>query len=75
LEEVFSPVWVILGYMLAQTSLVLMVGRFAGMIGRKKLYVAGFALFTVVSLISRLPHPAGERAIGLRTPIQHRRRA
>ena len=31
----FGLVWVILGYMLAQTALVLMVGRFADMIGRK----------------------------------------
>jgi EmrB/QacA subfamily drug resistance transporter len=48
----FSLVWVILSYMLAQTALVLMVGRFADMIGRKKLYVAGFALFTAVSFIA-----------------------
>ena len=47
--ELFSLVWVILGYMLAQTALVLMVGRFADMIGRKKLYVAGFAVFQLKS--------------------------
>jgi hypothetical protein len=35
--DVFSLVWVLLSYMLAQTALVLMVGRFADMIGRKKL--------------------------------------
>jgi MFS family permease len=45
-------VWVVLGYMLAQTALVLLVGRFADMIGRKKLYVGGFALFTFVSLLA-----------------------
>src|ERR687885_2193997 len=45
-----SLVWVLLSYMLAQTALVLMVGRFADMIGRKKLYVGGFALFTLMSL-------------------------
>ncbi|MCA1730127.1 MAG: MFS transporter [Actinobacteria bacterium] len=49
--DVFSLVWVLLSYMLAQTALVLMVGRFADMIGRKKLYVGGFALFTVMSLV------------------------
>jgi EmrB/QacA subfamily drug resistance transporter len=49
--DVFSLVWVLLSYMLAQTALVLMVGRFADMIGRKKLYVGGFALFTVMSLL------------------------
>lgn len=49
--DVFSLVWVLLSYMLAQTALVLMVGRFADMVGRKKLYVGGFALFTVMSLL------------------------
>ena len=39
--DVFSLVWVLLSYMLAQTALVLMVGRFADMVGRKKLYVGG----------------------------------
>ena len=50
--DVFSLVWVLLSYMLAQTALVLMVGRFADMVGRKKLYVGGFALFTLVSLLA-----------------------
>src|SRR3954469_17130125 len=49
--DVFSLVWVLLSYMLAQTALVLMVGRFADMVGRKKLYVGGFALFTIMSLL------------------------
>jgi MFS family permease len=53
-------VWVILGYMLAQTALVLMVGRFADMIGRKKLYVGGFALFTAVSLIAGFSTGVGQ---------------
>lgn len=50
--SVFSLVWVLLSYMLAQTALVLMVGRFADMVGRKKLYVGGFALFTAVSFFA-----------------------
>ena len=50
--DIFSLVWVLLSYMLAQTALVLMVGRFADMVGRKKLYVGGFALFTFVSLLA-----------------------
>jgi len=56
----FSLVWVILGYMLAQTALVLTIGRFADMIGRKKLYVGGFALFTLVSLIAGFSTTVGE---------------
>lgn len=58
--ELFSLVWVILGYMLAQTALVLTVGRFADMIGRKKLYVAGFGVFTVVSLIAGFSTSVGQ---------------
>ena len=58
--ELFSLVWVILGYMLAQTALVLMVGRFADMVGRKKLYVAGFAIFTLVSLIAGFSTAVGQ---------------
>ena len=56
----FGLVWVILGYMLAQSALVLMVGRFADMIGRKKLYVGGFALFTAVSLIAGFSTSVGQ---------------
>jgi MFS family permease len=49
---IFSLVWVLLSYMLAQTALVLMAGHFADMVGRKKLYVGGFALFTLVSFLA-----------------------
>ncbi|WP_053960886.1 MFS transporter [Sulfobacillus thermosulfidooxidans] len=43
-------IWVMLAYMVTQTVLVLTVGRFSDMYGRKRWYVAGFALFTVASL-------------------------
>ena len=56
----FGLVWVILGYMLAQTALVLPVGRFADMVGRKKLYVGGFALFTLVSLLAGFSTGVGQ---------------
>ncbi|WP_208527612.1 MFS transporter, partial [Methylacidiphilum caldifontis] len=39
----FLAVWVLLGYMVVQTALVLTVGRLSDIWGRKKLYVAGFA--------------------------------
>ena len=58
--DVFSLVWVLLSYMLAQTALVLMVGRFADMVGRKTLYVGGFALFTLVSFLAGFAVNAGE---------------
>lgn len=43
--------WTIMGYMLAMTILVPSIGRMADMVGRKKLYVSGFALFTFASLL------------------------
>ena len=48
----FALVWVLLSYLLAQTILTIVAGRVADMVGRKKLYVGGFALFTVVSLLA-----------------------
>lgn len=43
--------WTIMGYMLTMTILVPSIGRMADMVGRKKLYVSGFALFTIASLL------------------------
>ncbi|WP_010236659.1 MFS transporter [Clostridium arbusti] len=43
-------VWTIMGYMLSLTILVPSIGRIADMIGRKKLYVSGFAVFTIASI-------------------------
>src|ERR671929_2031150 len=42
-------VWVILVYMIASTVLVLTAGRLSDLFGRKRSYVAGFALFTIAS--------------------------
>jgi EmrB/QacA subfamily drug resistance transporter len=43
--------WTIMSYMLILTILVPAIGRMADMIGRKSLYVGGFATFTVGSLL------------------------
>ena len=43
--------WTIMGYMLVMTILVPSIGRMADMVGRKKLYVTGFAVFTLTSLL------------------------
>jgi EmrB/QacA subfamily drug resistance transporter len=43
--------WVLMGYMLAMTVLVPSIGRVADMVGRKKLYVSGFAVFTISSIL------------------------
>src|SRR5512137_2267970 len=49
--------WVILGFMLITTALVPVVGRLADMFGRKNLYNAGFAIFTLGSLLAGLSSP------------------
>jgi EmrB/QacA subfamily drug resistance transporter len=46
--------WVLLGYLLITTALVPVIGRLADMIGRKKLFNAGFIVFTVASLLAGL---------------------
>src|ERR671929_117635 len=43
-------VWVILAYMIASTVLVLTAGRLSDLFGRKRAYVAGFAVFTLASV-------------------------
>jgi len=49
--------WVMLGFLLITTALVPVVGRLADMFGRKRLYNAGFAIFTLGSLLSGLSDP------------------
>jgi len=49
--------WVILGFMLITTALVPIVGRLADMFGRKNLYNAGFAVFTLGSLLCGFSSP------------------
>ncbi len=50
--DLITLVWVLLAYMLVQTVLVLTAGRIADMVGRKKLYVAGFAVFGLTGLVA-----------------------
>jgi EmrB/QacA subfamily drug resistance transporter len=43
--------WVVLAYLLAITTLIVSVGRLGDIIGRRKLMLAGIALFTVASVL------------------------
>src|SRR3989440_9983611 len=52
-----TVMWVLLGYLLITTALVPVVGRAADIFGRKRMYVAGFAVFTVGSLLGGLAQP------------------
>ncbi|MCJ7492442.1 MAG: MFS transporter, partial [Dehalococcoidia bacterium] len=49
-----SVQWVILAYLLTITSLLLAFGRLADLAGRKKVYIAGFAVFTLGNLAAAL---------------------
>jgi EmrB/QacA subfamily drug resistance transporter len=48
--SVLQAMWVMLSYMVAQTVFVLLAGSLADRFGRKKLYLWGMILFTIVSL-------------------------
>jgi MFS family permease len=43
--------WMIMGYRLVQSVLVVTVGRFGDIFGRVRIYNAGFAVFTVASIL------------------------
>jgi EmrB/QacA subfamily drug resistance transporter len=47
-------IWVVLAYLLATTALVLSFGRISDIYGRKRMYLIGFAIFTIGSLLSGL---------------------
>jgi len=43
--------WVVLAYLLAITTLIVSVGRFGDVIGRRRLLLAGISLFTLASVL------------------------
>ncbi len=52
LEASFQEVqWVVLAYLLAVTTLVVSAGRLGDIVGRRRLLVAGIALFTAASVL------------------------
>ncbi|GAB2826356.1 DHA2 family efflux MFS transporter permease subunit [Actinocorallia aurea] len=61
-----AATWVVLGFMLVQTSLLVVCGRLADRFDRRKVYLTGLALFTVASLAAALS-PSIEVLIALRT--------
>jgi EmrB/QacA subfamily drug resistance transporter len=46
--------WIVLAYLLAITTLIVSVGRLGDLIGRRRLLLAGLALFTAASLLCGL---------------------
>jgi EmrB/QacA subfamily drug resistance transporter len=52
--DIFSLLWIVVGYTLVATVLVLNAGRVADMVGRAKSYTLGFIIFTVASVLCAL---------------------
>ena len=52
--DLFTLLWIVVGYTLAATVVVLNAGRFADQVGRARSYTAGFALFTAASVACAL---------------------
>jgi EmrB/QacA subfamily drug resistance transporter len=44
--------WVVLAYLLASTTLIVVAGRLGDMVGRRRLLLAGIAIFTTASALS-----------------------
>jgi MFS family permease len=65
--------WMIMGYRLVQSVLVVTVGRFGDIFGRVRIYNAGFAVFTVASiLLSVDPLHGSAGALWLTAGASHR---
>jgi EmrB/QacA subfamily drug resistance transporter len=55
LETTFAAVqWVVVAYLLTLATFVLSVGRLGDMLGKKRIYTTGFAVFTVGSVLCGL---------------------
>ncbi|MGV9598549.1 MFS transporter [Streptosporangium sandarakinum] len=52
--DAFAAGWVLLAFMLVNTASLVFFGRVADLLGRREVYLAGFALFTAGSLLAGL---------------------
>ncbi|WP_248964205.1 MFS transporter [Sphaerisporangium perillae] len=48
----FASSWILLSYLLINTATLVFFGRVADLLGRREIYLIGFALFTVCSLLA-----------------------
>src|SRR5215204_2732735 len=55
--------WIVVAYLLTAGSLLLTFGRLGDIVGYKKVYIGGFALFTVASVLCGLAQSAGELTV------------
>jgi len=63
--SIVHGIWIITGYSLMMTILLVVLGRLADLYGRVRLYNLGFAIFTVGSLACALSR-TGEQLIASR---------
>jgi MFS family permease len=61
----FASSWLVLGFMLVQTSLLMVAGRMSDVFGRRGMYLGGLGLFTAASLLAGFA-PTIEVLIALR---------
>ncbi|WP_449063419.1 MFS transporter [Planomonospora algeriensis] len=52
--DAFASGWILLSFMLVNTATLVFFGRVADLLGRREVYLAGFALFTAASLLAGL---------------------
>ncbi|MBB2912387.1 EmrB/QacA subfamily drug resistance transporter [Streptosporangium becharense] len=52
--DAFASGWVLLSFLLVNTASLVFFGRVADLLGRREIYLAGFALFTAGSLLAGL---------------------
>lgn len=58
-----QAIWLTQGYVLGGTIVMLLIGRLTDMFGRVKIYIIGFALFTIGSLLTSISLNATEAII------------
>jgi EmrB/QacA subfamily drug resistance transporter len=58
--DIFSLLWIVVGYTLVATVLVLNAGRVADMVGRSRSYTLGFVIFTAASIMCALAPDANQ---------------
>ncbi|WP_020375615.1 MFS transporter [Sulfobacillus thermosulfidooxidans] len=56
--SLLSAMWIMMAYMVSQTVMVLMAGSLADHFGRRRLYILGMLIFTMVSLTAGFVHSA-----------------
>jgi len=61
-SETGNLLWLLLGYMVVTSTLLVTLGRLSDMVGRVKMYNLGFAIFTVGSILLFLTPGSGDQA-------------